>query len=140
MLVGGIILDIAGVALGEAPRLSFTPRTFASLAYLAIFGSVIAFTVPVDETTADAVSSLFVEVIVGPSFSDEAVEILGRKKNLRVLEGRATWPSSSLDYKRVRGGVLVQERPQTVIDDAGWKVVTTREPKENPASEYGSSG
>ena len=92
------------------------------------FGSVIAFTVPVDETTADAVSSLFVEVIVGPSFSDEAVEILGRKKNLRVLEGRATWPSSSLDYKRVRGGVLVQERPQTVIDDEGWKVVTTREP------------
>src|SRR5438067_2337699 len=92
------------------------------------FGSVIAFTVPVDEATADAVSSLFVEVIVAPSFSDEAVEILGRKKNLRVLEGRATWPSSSLDYKRVRGGVLVQERPQTVIDDEGWKVVTTREP------------
>ena len=92
------------------------------------FGSVIAFTAPVDEATADAVSSLFVEVIVAPSFSDEAVEILGRKKNLRVLEGRAAWPSSSLDYKRVRGGVLVQERPRTVIDDEGWKVVTTREP------------
>lgn len=92
------------------------------------FGSVIAFTVPVNAGTADAVSSLFVEVIVAPSFSDEAVEILGRKKNLRVLEGRATWPPNSLDYKRVRGGVLVQERPRTVIDDEGWKVVTTREP------------
>jgi phosphoribosylaminoimidazolecarboxamide formyltransferase/IMP cyclohydrolase len=92
------------------------------------FGSVIAFTVPVDEATADAVSSLFVEVIVAPSFSEEAVEILGRKKNLRVLEGRAAWTPNSLDYKRVRGGVLVQERPRTVIDDQGWKVVTTREP------------
>jgi len=92
------------------------------------FGSVIAFTVPVDEATADAVSSLFVEVIFAPSFSDEAVEILGRKKNLRVLEGRASWPANALDYKRVRGGVLVQERPRTVIDDEGWKVATTREP------------
>ena len=92
------------------------------------FGSVIAFTVPVDTATADAVSSLFVECIVAPSFSEEAVEILGRKKNLRVLEGRATWPSNSLDYKRVRGGVLVQERPQTVINDEGWKLVTSREP------------
>jgi phosphoribosylaminoimidazolecarboxamide formyltransferase/IMP cyclohydrolase len=92
------------------------------------FGSVIAFTVPVDAATADAVSSLFVEVIVAPSFSDDAVEILGRKKNLRVLEGRASWSPHSLDYKRVRGGVLVQERPRTVIDDEGWKIVTTREP------------
>ncbi|HKW11907.1 MAG TPA: bifunctional phosphoribosylaminoimidazolecarboxamide formyltransferase/IMP cyclohydrolase [Gemmatimonadaceae bacterium] len=92
------------------------------------FGSVIAFTVPVDEATANAVSALFVEVIVAPSFAEEAVEILGRKKNLRVLEGRASWPANALDYKRVRGGVLVQERPRTVIDDAGWKVATTREP------------
>ena len=92
------------------------------------FGSVIAFTVPVDEVTADAVSSLFVECIVAPSFSEGAVEILGRKKNLRMLEGRASWPAHALDYKRVRGGVLVQERPQTVIDDQGWQLATTREP------------
>jgi phosphoribosylaminoimidazolecarboxamide formyltransferase/IMP cyclohydrolase len=92
------------------------------------FGSVIAFTAAVDQATADAVSSLFVEVVVAPSFSDDAVEILGRKKNLRVLEGHAEWPPRSLDYKRVRGGVLVQERPRTVIDDAGWTVATKREP------------
>ena len=92
------------------------------------FGSVIAFTVPVDQATADAISSLFVECVVAPSFSNEAVEILGRKKNLRVLEGRASWPAHALDYKRVRGGVLVQERPRTVIDDEGWKLATTRQP------------
>ena len=92
------------------------------------FGSVIAFTVPVDEATADVVSGLFVEVVVAPSFSEGAVEILGRKKNLRVLEGRATWSPGNLDYKRVRGGVLVQERPRTPIDDTGWTVPTKRQP------------
>jgi phosphoribosylaminoimidazolecarboxamide formyltransferase / IMP cyclohydrolase len=92
------------------------------------FGSVIAFTVPVDDATADRVSSLFVECIVAPEFSEGAVEILGRKRNLRVLEGRATWGAHSLDYKRVRGGVLVQERASTTIDDSEWKVVTKRAP------------
>ena len=53
--------------------------------------AALIFTVPVDDTTADAVSSLFVECVVAPQFSDGAVEILGRKKNLRVLDGRALW-------------------------------------------------
>lgn len=92
------------------------------------FGSVVCFTVPVDQATADAVASLFVECIVAPAFSDEAVEILGRKKNLRVLEGTAAWTPASLDYKRVRGGVLVQERSPAEIGDAGWKTVTQHEP------------
>ena len=91
------------------------------------FGSVISFTVPVDEETADAVSSLFVECIVAPSFSAGALEALGRKKNLRVLEGRAEWRPHALDYKRVRGGFLAQERAER---DAGeeWRVVTKRQP------------
>src|SRR5215216_3846509 len=90
------------------------------------FGSVISFTVPVDDAAAEAVSSLFVECVVAPSFSAGALEILGRKKNLRVLEGRARWSPDALDYKRVRGGLLVQERPPVAIDDSGWRVVTQR--------------
>ncbi|MHB2034008.1 MAG: bifunctional phosphoribosylaminoimidazolecarboxamide formyltransferase/IMP cyclohydrolase, partial [Gemmatimonadaceae bacterium] len=46
----------------------------------------------------------------------------------RVLEGTAAWPPHSFDYKRVRGGVLVQERAPGVIDDAGWTVPTKRQP------------
>ncbi|MGI9078271.1 MAG: bifunctional phosphoribosylaminoimidazolecarboxamide formyltransferase/IMP cyclohydrolase [Gemmatimonadaceae bacterium] len=91
------------------------------------FGSVISFTVPVDETAADAVASLFVECVVAPEFSESAVEILGRKRNLRVLEGTARWPSSALDFKRVRGGVLMQERPAAVSEE-GWQTVTRRSP------------
>jgi phosphoribosylaminoimidazolecarboxamide formyltransferase/IMP cyclohydrolase len=97
------------------------------------FGSVIAFTVPVDDATANAVSSLFVECIVAPEFSPGAVEILGRKKNLRVLEGHASVVNSDnhLDYKRVRGGVLVQERAPVVIDDTGWTLMTKRRPSDD---------
>jgi phosphoribosylaminoimidazolecarboxamide formyltransferase / IMP cyclohydrolase len=92
------------------------------------FGSVIAFNVPVDVATAEAISSLFVECIVAPSFEEQAVEILGRKKNLRVLEGRASWRGDQLDFKRVRGGFLVQDRAPVALDDAGWHVVTKRAP------------
>jgi phosphoribosylaminoimidazolecarboxamide formyltransferase/IMP cyclohydrolase len=94
------------------------------------FGSVISFTVPVDAAAADVVSSLFVECIVAPEFSAGALEILGRKKNLRVLEGRARWAPEALDYKRVRGGFLAQQRPPVVIDDSAWRVVTKRQPTE----------
>jgi phosphoribosylaminoimidazolecarboxamide formyltransferase/IMP cyclohydrolase len=119
-----------GLAIGATPTEAF--RKALACDPVSAFGSVIAFTVPVDDATADVVSSLFVECIVAPQFSDGAVEILGRKKNLRVLEGRAAWGSSggtmNLDYKRVRGGVLVQERAPIIIDDTEWKVVTNRQP------------
>ena len=92
------------------------------------FGSVIAFTTAVDAEAADAVASLFVECIVAPDFTPEAVEALSRKKNLRVLVGTAKWPPRALDFKRVRGGLLAQERAPNVIDDAAWRVVTRRQP------------
>jgi phosphoribosylaminoimidazolecarboxamide formyltransferase/IMP cyclohydrolase len=92
------------------------------------FGSVISFTTTVDADAAEAVSSLFVECIVAPEFSPEALDVLGRKKNLRVLVGTAKWPSSALDFKRVRGGLLAQDRAPNVIDDATWQVVTRRQP------------
>ncbi|HWL39408.1 MAG TPA: bifunctional phosphoribosylaminoimidazolecarboxamide formyltransferase/IMP cyclohydrolase [Gemmatimonadaceae bacterium] len=94
------------------------------------FGSVISFTVPIDDETAAAVSSLFVECVVAPKFSDGALEILGRKKNLRVLEGRAQWRENALDYKRVRGGLLTQDRAARDSGAEEWRVVTRRQPTE----------
>jgi phosphoribosylaminoimidazolecarboxamide formyltransferase / IMP cyclohydrolase len=95
---------------------------------ISAFGSVLSFNVPVDDAAADAISSLFVECIVAPAFSENALQILGRKKNLRVLVGRAEWRPGDLDYKRVRGGILVQERPPVDIGRASWRVVTQRQP------------
>ena len=115
-----------GLAIGDS--VSDAYKKALACDPVSAFGSVIAFNKPVDEATADAVSGLFVEVVVAPEFDDAAVEILGRKKNLRVLEGVAQWPARSFDYKRVRGGVLVQERAPTVIDTNGWQVPTRRKP------------
>jgi phosphoribosylaminoimidazolecarboxamide formyltransferase/IMP cyclohydrolase len=92
------------------------------------FGSVIAFTVPVDDEAAEAVSSLFVECVVAPAFSEGALDTLGRKKNLRVLEGTLADVDAGLDYKRVRGGLLVQERARSAAVTEGWQVVTERAP------------
>ncbi len=115
-----------GLAIGPTPLEAY--KLALSCDPVSAFGSVIAFNKPVDEATADTVSGLFVECVVAPEFSDGAVEVLGRKKNLRVLEGTARWPSRSFDYKRVRGGVLVQERAPTVIDTTGWTTPTRRTP------------
>jgi phosphoribosylaminoimidazolecarboxamide formyltransferase/IMP cyclohydrolase len=115
-----------GLAVGDGTLDSY--KKALACDPVSAFGSVIAFNKPVDEATADAVSGLFVEVVVAPQFADAAVEVLGRKKNLRVLEGTARWPARSFDYKRVRGGVLVQERAPTVIDAEGWTVPTKRKP------------
>ncbi len=92
------------------------------------FGSVIALNVPVDLATAEAISSLFVECVVAPSFSADAVETLVRKKNLRVLAGTARWPSGAMDYKRVRGGLLVQDRAPVPSVVGQWTTVTKRAP------------
>jgi phosphoribosylaminoimidazolecarboxamide formyltransferase/IMP cyclohydrolase len=95
------------------------------------FGSVIAFTVPVDDEAAEAVSSLFVECVVAPAFSAGALDTLGRKKNLRVLEGTLADVAGALDYKRVRGGLLVQERARSAAGEDGWQVVTERAPTDD---------
>ncbi|MBK6487687.1 MAG: bifunctional phosphoribosylaminoimidazolecarboxamide formyltransferase/IMP cyclohydrolase [Gemmatimonadetes bacterium] len=115
-----------GVAVGATALDAY--RKALACDPVSAYGSVMSFTVPVDEAAAEAISSLFVECIVAPSFSDEAVEILGRKKNLRVLEGVARWPAGVLDFKRVRGGFLVQDRPPTSLGEGEWKVVTRRAP------------
>jgi phosphoribosylaminoimidazolecarboxamide formyltransferase/IMP cyclohydrolase len=92
------------------------------------FGSVIAFTVPVDEDAARAVATLFVECVVAPSYSAEALAVLGEKKNLRLLDGDARDRPGALDFKRVRGGLLVQERAGVRLDDTDWRVVSDRQP------------
>ena len=92
------------------------------------FGSIIAFTVEVDDAAAAAVANLFVECVVAPSFTAGAIELLGAKKNLRVLEGSAPPRLGALDFKTVRGGILAQERASPRLDDNEWQVVTKRQP------------
>ena len=123
-----IVKHTTPCGLAVAPTALEAYRRALACDPVSAFGSVIAFTVPVDAVTAEAIASLFVECIVAPAFDEAAVEILGRKKNLRVLEGTGEWGIGALDIKRVRGGILVQERTPASIGEEGWRVVTDREP------------
>ena len=92
------------------------------------FGGVVAFNTVVDRATAEALTSLFLEVVVAPSFHEEALAVLAGKKNLRAVELPVVRGLTGLDMKRVRGGLLVQDRFVPDLSDAAWKVVTHREP------------
>jgi phosphoribosylaminoimidazolecarboxamide formyltransferase/IMP cyclohydrolase len=122
-----------GLAIGATPLEAYEKALACDPT--SAFGSVIAFTAPVDDETAEAVGKLFVECIVAPAFSEGAVETLGRKKNLRILEGRPGPESLPLDLKRVRGGILVQERLPRVDVASDWRVVSKRAPTEEELDE-----
>jgi phosphoribosylaminoimidazolecarboxamide formyltransferase/IMP cyclohydrolase len=115
-----------GLATGVTPREAYTKALACDP--VSAFGSVIAFTRPVDDETAATLAELFVECVVAPSFSDGALDTLARKKNLRVLRGVVRPDPQSLDFKRVRGGLLAQDRPPAVLNDDEWKVVSRRQP------------
>jgi len=94
------------------------------------FGSVIAFNTVVDRAAAEAMRDLFVEVVVAPRVDAEALAVFKEKKNLRVVELPKFGDEQALDYKRVRGGFLVQDRFRysAVADESKWQVATTRRP------------
>ncbi|MFP1837383.1 bifunctional phosphoribosylaminoimidazolecarboxamide formyltransferase/IMP cyclohydrolase [Lonsdalea quercina] len=96
------------------------------------FGGIIAFNRELDEATAQAiVSRQFVEVIIAPSVSDAALRVTSAKQNVRVLTcGQWQQHIPSLDFKRVNGGLLVQDRDLGMVDASQLRVVTERQPTE----------
>jgi phosphoribosylaminoimidazolecarboxamide formyltransferase/IMP cyclohydrolase len=95
------------------------------------FGSVIGFNTVVDQATAAAMSDLFVEVVVAPSFHTDALETFSGKKQLRVVELPVSGGAGMLDFKRVRGGFLVQDQFQFDPSERDWTVATKRQPSES---------
>jgi phosphoribosylaminoimidazolecarboxamide formyltransferase/IMP cyclohydrolase len=94
------------------------------------FGGVVAFNTVVDRRTAEALTAPFLEVVVAPSFHDDALKILAAKKNLRAVELPVGRGQAGLDFKRVRGGLLVQDRFVPDLSDAEWQTPTARQPTE----------
>ena len=96
------------------------------------FGGIIAFNRELDEKTAnEIVERQFVEVIIAPKVSAEAQEVVKRKKNVRLLEcGEWTSRSERLDFKRVNGGLLVQDADLGMVGVDDLKVVSKRQPTE----------
>ena len=102
------------------------------------FGGIIAFNQELDETTAKAIiDRQFVEVIIAPSVSDAAQNVLAAKKNVRVLE-TGVWaqePIPALDFKRVAGGLLVQDKDNGHIAADQVKIASKRAPTEQEMSD-----
>jgi phosphoribosylaminoimidazolecarboxamide formyltransferase/IMP cyclohydrolase len=120
-----------GVALGTTPLEAYD-RAFTTDPTSA-FGGIIAFNRALDTETAQAIiDRQFVEVIIAPSVDTDALPVLATKKNVRVLACGAWGDSrtSAYDFKRVTGGLLVQDRDLGQVVAADLKVVTERAPTE----------
>jgi phosphoribosylaminoimidazolecarboxamide formyltransferase/IMP cyclohydrolase len=115
-----------GVALGENPLEAYL-RAFATDPTSA-FGGIIAFNVPVDEAAAQAVSGQFLEVLIAPGYTPEALEVLAAKKNVRVLRCPLGVDPAQWEYKRIGGGLLVQTPDAVSFDPDQLRVVTRRLP------------
>jgi phosphoribosylaminoimidazolecarboxamide formyltransferase/IMP cyclohydrolase len=122
-----------GVAVGEDIRRAYD-LAFATDPESA-FGGIIAFNRELDAATAEAiVERQFVEVIIAPAVSDAASAIVAGKKNVRLL-ACGEWPPAGsergvLDYKRVNGGLLVQERDLGMVGLGDLRVVSKVQPSE----------
>ena len=118
-----------GVALGSTPVEAYVKARETDP--VSAFGGVIAFNRPVDQTAAKEITSTFVEVVIAPGFSEEALVELKRKKDLRLLDvGPLTKvKQEGWDLKKLVGGVIVQDRDLGVLPDLrSLPVPTVRKP------------
>ncbi|MDQ8729695.1 bifunctional phosphoribosylaminoimidazolecarboxamide formyltransferase/IMP cyclohydrolase [Bradyrhizobium sp. LHD-71] len=117
-----------GVA--EAQDLVSAYRKALACDPVSAFGGIIAMNRPLDADTARAITEIFTEVIIAPDATDEAIAIIGARKNLRLLlaGGLPNPRAAGLTMKTVAGGMLVQTRDNAVVDDMNLKTVTKREP------------
>jgi phosphoribosylaminoimidazolecarboxamide formyltransferase/IMP cyclohydrolase len=96
------------------------------------FGGIIVSSRAFDIDLAREVDKIFTEVLVAPGFSDEAMELLTKKKNRRLLRFHPERiPRDQLDWKRVYGGVLLQDSDTSLERIAGCEVVTERKPSDD---------
>ena len=104
------------------------------------FGGIVGSNRPITKELAEAMQDTFYEAIIAPSYAEDALPLLKQRKNLEILSipsamafGRGRGASRNngtpiFDYKRVAGGILVQEPDETVAEEGNFKVVTERNP------------
>jgi phosphoribosylaminoimidazolecarboxamide formyltransferase/IMP cyclohydrolase len=101
---------------------------------VSIFGGIVAANCEIDLETALEINKIFIEIVIAPGYTQEALEILKQKKNIRILvldDIQASLPLNTWDMKKVAGGLLVQDMDNRLLKETQpWKVVTSREPSE----------
>jgi phosphoribosylaminoimidazolecarboxamide formyltransferase/IMP cyclohydrolase len=118
-----------GVALG-ANMLDVYKRAFAADS-ISAFGGVIAINQPCDDLLAKEISKVFVEIILAPAFTKKSLDILSKKKNLRVIEvGNIEPRDQLLEVRNIVGGLIVQETDTSTLSRNKLEIVTELEPSE----------
>lgn len=118
-----------GVGLGKTVCEAY--KTAYECDPVSIFGGIVACNRTVDAQTAEEMVKIFLEIVIAPDFTDEALAVFTRKPNLRVLrlpDMAAPRDSHAYDMKKVYGGLLVQDRDTTLFNKEDVKVVTKRAP------------
>lgn len=98
-----------------------------------IFGGIVVANGTIEADMATDISEMFMEVVVAPEYTPEALEILCKKKNIRILklaDIKEKQPKDALDMKKVNGGIVVQTIDSELYREEDWKVVTKRQPTE----------
>src|SRR5439155_8456499 len=100
---------------------------------LSAFGGVIGLNQRVDAAAADALGKQFIEVLIAPGYDDDALEILARKANVRILQDgeRRLPPRGVPEIRQVTGGLLVQDRDEVLDDREAMEVATKRAPTDD---------
>lgn len=117
-----------GVALSDQSLEDAFEKAFACDATSA-FGGIVAFNKPVDGKTAGVLAKIFLEVVLAPGFSKEALDILAAKKNLRLLLMRETAGPQKM-VRSAGGGRLVQDVDTAKEPPSSWQIKTARKPSE----------
>ena len=122
-------MNPCGVGIGETIFEAFCHAYEADTT--SIFGGIVALNREVDRETAEKLHQIFLEIVIAPSFTQEALEILTAKKNIRLLTlDIATNEQKEKAWVTITGGALIQDLDQLGFADADIKVVTKREPTE----------
>ncbi|WP_280770360.1 bifunctional phosphoribosylaminoimidazolecarboxamide formyltransferase/IMP cyclohydrolase [Salipaludibacillus daqingensis] len=122
-------MNPCGVGFGESLVDAYTKAYEADP--MSIFGGVIATNQEVDEETALKMKEIFLEIIIAPSFSDEALEVLTQKKNIRLLTvNLATNQMTEQRITTVSGGALMQETDTLSYEDVEVTIPTDRKPSD----------
>lgn len=96
------------------------------------FGGIVAVNRAVDGDLAERISKIFTEVVVSPEFSQDALDVLTKKKNIRLIKWPVDQPINiGYDIKAVDGGLLLQDHDRIIEDPSTFKVVTQRKPSED---------
>lgn len=105
---------------------------------VSIFGGIVAVNGEVDKKTAEEINKIFVEIVIAASYTDDAIEVLKQKKNIRVLQLddiSVKLPAGTYDMKKITGGLLVQDYNNELLSMDDMQFVTDKKPTEQQISD-----